>query len=89
MTRRISPGGSGVELVPLAALINRSKVGSNSRSADIGTSSAVSSWASSSLSPNACNYSFKNALRELKGGLVGDFGGGLPQRVGKEGEDDV
>jgi hypothetical protein len=43
MTRHMSPGGSGVELVPLAALINKSQGGSSSRSGDIGTSSAVSS----------------------------------------------
>ena len=89
MTLCISPGGSGVVLVPLAALISRSEGGSGSRSADVGTSSAVSSWASSSLSPSACNISFKNASRELKGGLVGDLGGGLLLRVGKEGEDVV
>jgi hypothetical protein len=89
MTLRTSPGGSGVELVPLVALINGSKGGSGSRSADIGTSSAVSSWASSSLSPSAYSISLRNALRELKGGLVGDLGEGLLLRVGKEGEDEV
>jgi hypothetical protein len=83
MTLRISPAGSGVVLVPLAALISRSEGGSGSSSADVGTSSAVSSWASSSLSPSACSISFKNALRELKGGLVGDLGRGLPIQAGK------
>jgi hypothetical protein len=76
ITRRISPGGSGVELVPLVALTSKSEGGSGSRSADVGTSSTVSSWASSSLSPNACTRLCKNALRDLKGGLVGDLGGG-------------
>jgi hypothetical protein len=89
MTLRISPGGSGVVLVPFAALISRSEGGSGSRSDDVGTSSAVSSWASSTLSPSACSISLKNALRELNGGLVGDLGGGLLLQVEKEGEDVV
>jgi hypothetical protein len=65
MTLHISPGGSGVELVRLAALINKSEGGSGSRSADIGTSSAVSSWTSSISSPNACIKSCKNAFCDL------------------------
>jgi hypothetical protein len=88
MTLGISLGGSGVELVPLVALINKSEGGSGSRSADIGTSSAASSWTSLSSSPNACRWC-KNGLHYLKGGLVGDLGGGLPLQVGKEGEHDV
>jgi hypothetical protein len=37
VTLRISEGGCGVELVPLAELIKRSKGGSRSRSADVST----------------------------------------------------
>jgi hypothetical protein len=62
----MSPGGSGVELLPFDALMRRSAGGSGSSTAGIGTSSAVSSWISPSLSLNA----FKNACYcDLKEGL--------------------
>jgi hypothetical protein len=78
MTLQISPGGSDVELVPLAALISKSAGGSGSRSADVGVSSADFSCTSSSLSLNASRRSCNYAFRDLLGGYVGYLTGGLP-----------
>jgi hypothetical protein len=85
----MSPGGSDVELVPLAALISKSACGSGSRSADVGVSSADSSCSSSSSSLNASRRSCKYAFRDLLGGLVEYLKGGLPLRVKIEGFEEL
>jgi hypothetical protein len=69
MTLCISPGGSGLGLLPFAAIIKRSTGGSGSRSAESGMSSAMtSSGASSSSSSNAlsnlCNNAFLDSMCE-------------------------
>jgi hypothetical protein len=70
MTQHISPGGSGLGLLPFAAFIKTSAGGSGSRSADSGASSAMaSSGASSSSSSNASRNSCNNAFLDLEEGL--------------------
>jgi hypothetical protein len=81
ITLRIYPGGSGLGLLPFAALSNRSAGGFGSRSAKSGASSAVaSSGASSSSSPNESINLCNSAFLDLEVDLLNDVLGGLLRR---------